>query len=119
MVIALIIYLGYQVHASGRRLIPISVLAVIAGVLFEDKRLSGKWKPFLWIALSSFVFSLPAFLPAKSETNYRFLMNPPLIHRLLKLPRIHHMLGISGRKVVRTAKIFFRTEKQIIGFRRF
>ena len=72
LMLFLIVYLGYRVHASGRRLIPISVLAVIAGVLFEGKRLSGKWTPFLWIAMGSFVFSMLAFLPAKSETSYNF-----------------------------------------------
>ena len=59
-------------HNSGRRLIPISVLAIIAGVLFESKRLSGKWMTVLLMGLGSFIFSFCAFLPGKREHIYNF-----------------------------------------------
>ena len=70
VLLLLTIYVGSHFHASGRRLIPISVLALIAGVVFESKRLADKWQPVLLTALGSFIFSFSAFLPGKSERAY-------------------------------------------------
>ncbi len=72
IVLALTIYVGYRINASGRRLIPISVIAIIAGVIFESKRLSDKWSTVLLTASVSFIFSFLAFLPGKREHNYNF-----------------------------------------------
>jgi hypothetical protein len=72
VVLSLTIYIGYRISASGRRLIPISVLAIIAGVIFEAKRLSENWSTVLLTALGSFIFSLLAFLPGKREYVYNF-----------------------------------------------
>lgn len=72
LVLALTIYIGYRINISGRRLIPISVTAIIAGVIFKGRRLSGKWSTVLLTALGSFVFSFFAFLPEKREHGYNF-----------------------------------------------
>lgn len=72
LVLALTIYVGFRVHASERRLIPISVIALIAGVIFEGKRLSDKWQTVLLTAAGSFVFSFVVFFPGKNEHNYSF-----------------------------------------------
>jgi hypothetical protein len=57
---------------SGQRLIPLSVLALLAGVIFEGKRISEKWSTLLAITLGSLVASFLAFLPGKREHNYVF-----------------------------------------------
>ena len=55
---------------ADKTLIPISVVALIAGVLFEGKRLSGKWTTLLYITLAALAFSLLTFLPGKRERVY-------------------------------------------------
>ncbi len=72
LVLALTIYVGFRMQTSERRLIPISILALVAGVIFEGKRLSDKWQTVLIIAFASFVFSFLAFFPGKNEHNYNF-----------------------------------------------
>ena len=72
LILGLTIYVSFRLHKSDRRLIPISVLALIAGVFFESKRLTEKWLPVLLTALGSFIFSFVAFLPGKREHIYNF-----------------------------------------------
>jgi hypothetical protein len=72
LVLALTIYAVYHLSISHRRLIPISVIAIIAGVIFEGKRLSDDWPTFLFTALGSFIFSFLAFIPGKREHEYNF-----------------------------------------------
>ena len=72
LIIGMTIYIGFRMNNSGRRLIPLSVLALIAGVFFESKRLTEKWLPVLFTALGSFIFSFIAFLPGKREHIYNF-----------------------------------------------
>ena len=72
LLLALTIYVGFRMQSSGRRLIPISVLALIAGVIFEGRRISDKWLTVLLTALGSFVLSFIAFLPGKREHGYNF-----------------------------------------------
>lgn len=70
--IPMLIYVVYRIYTSERHLIPVGVLAIIAGVFFEGKRLSEKWSPVIYTALGAFVFSFLAFLPGKREHNYDF-----------------------------------------------
>lgn len=72
LLLALVVFVGFRMHTSNRRLIPISVLAIIAGVIFEGKRISDKWSTVLFTALGAFTFSFLAFLPSKREHNYNF-----------------------------------------------
>lgn len=71
-VLSMTIYIGYYLNLSQRRLIPISVIAIIAGIIFEGIKLSEKWWNVLLTALCSFIFSFLAFLPIKSENGYNF-----------------------------------------------
>ncbi len=91
LILVLIIYLGYRVHASGRRLIPISVLAVIAGVLFEGKRLSGKWTPFLWIAMGSFFLACWLFCRQRAKPL-------TILRTTFKCSRTGSLLFLPGKK---------------------
>lgn len=70
LVLAVTIYVGYRISISDRRLIPISVIAMIAGAIFEGKRLSDNWSTFLQIVLGCFIFSFFAFIPGKREHHY-------------------------------------------------
>jgi hypothetical protein len=72
LLLIFVIYIISRIHASDRRLIPISVIALLAGVFLEAKRLCEKWSTFLWEALISFVFSFMAFLPGRNEHGYNF-----------------------------------------------
>ena len=72
ILIGLTVYIGFRFHNSHRRLIPISVLALIAGVIFEGRKLSDNWKIVSLKALGAFVLSFFAFLPGKNEGNYNF-----------------------------------------------
>lgn len=62
----------YRLHISHKRLIPISILALMAGLFFESKRFTDSWKPIGLKALGAFVFSFLAFFPGKREHNYDF-----------------------------------------------
>jgi hypothetical protein len=72
--IVLLLTISFTVASQtpGKRLIPISVLALIAGVLFEGKRVSEKWSTVFGITLVSLLFSLLALLPGKRESDYHF-----------------------------------------------
>jgi hypothetical protein len=71
-ILAFTIYIGYRTSISNKHLIPISVIAIIAGVIFEGKRLSDKWYIVVLIALISFILSFLAFIPGKKEYFYNF-----------------------------------------------
>lgn len=49
-----------------------SVVALIAGVVFENKKVMEKWSAVLWTALGSLIFSFFIFLPGKREQVYNF-----------------------------------------------
>lgn len=66
------IVIAIEITASDRRLIPISVIALIAGVVYESKRLTEKWKTLFYMVLGSIVFSFISFLPGKHESIYSF-----------------------------------------------
>jgi hypothetical protein len=70
--IALTVYIVFRMQSSGRQLIPISVLALIAGVIVESLRISERKMDVLGITLLSFALSFLAFLPGKHEHNYSF-----------------------------------------------
>src|SRR5688500_5993347 len=68
LLLTLVFVVGSQ--EAGKRLIPISIIALIAGVLFEGRRVSQKWSTVFWITLGSLVFSMLAFLPGRGEHDY-------------------------------------------------
>ncbi|NOU47116.1 MAG: hypothetical protein HOO86_08650 [Bacteroidales bacterium] len=72
LLLIFVFYIASRMQSTDRRLIPLSVLALLAGVFFEAKRLFEKWSTLFWVALGSFVFSFFAFLPGKHERVYIF-----------------------------------------------
>ena len=72
LILSFTIYIGYRTSISNKQLIPISVIAIIAGVIFEGIRLSDKWYIVLLTALISFILSFLAFIPGKKEYFYNF-----------------------------------------------
>lgn len=72
VLVPLIGYIFYRIFISTNRLIPISVIALIAGAIIENKRLMAKWSTVFNIALFSFVFSFLCFLPGSHESTYIF-----------------------------------------------
>jgi hypothetical protein len=70
LLLMFVFYFASRIEKSDRRLIPISVFALLAGVFFEAKRLFEKWSTLFWVALGSFVFSFLSFLPGKHEPVY-------------------------------------------------
>ena len=60
----------YRVSNTDKTLIPISILPLICGLIFEYRRICASWKYVLSTTLSSFAFSFLAFLPGKRERPY-------------------------------------------------
>ena len=71
-IIGFTIYIAYRIQTAGERLIPLSVVALIAGVVLENKKVMEKWSTVLWTALGSLIFSFFTFLPGKREQVYNF-----------------------------------------------
>ena len=69
---AFTVYIGYRASISERKLFSIDLIALIAGLLFESIRVSGKWKTVLGVFAGTYLFSLSAFLPGKSGRVYNF-----------------------------------------------
>lgn len=58
-ILFLIIYAGYDFYihkSSGTHLVSLQVLALIAGVIFESRRMSNKWTTSVLIGIFSFIF---------------------------------------------------------------
>jgi hypothetical protein len=70
--LALTIYIGYRASISDRNLFSVSLLALIAGLLFESFRVSDSWKSVIYIFIGAYFFSFINFLPGKREYNYNF-----------------------------------------------
>lgn len=62
-----IIFRGFQ---SSKNLISITVIPLILGIVFENKRLSASWKEILYKIMLSLTLSLFVFAPGKKETTY-------------------------------------------------
>jgi len=62
--------LAWRAYASHRLLIPLSLFALLAGIMYEYRRIAEKWSTVLWAALGAFAASFLAFLPGKHERNY-------------------------------------------------
>lgn len=60
----------YHVVNPSGRLIPLSIIALIAGVILESKLLSEKWSVVLNIFLLSFLLSFMSFMPGENEEPY-------------------------------------------------
>lgn len=63
------IFITFRIQTSPHHLIPLSVVALLAGLFFEAKRLFEKWSTLFGVTLGSLVFSFISFLPGKDEYN--------------------------------------------------
>jgi len=61
------LYLGYRISTTDKILIPVSVFALIAGLFFEARRVTGSWLTFIGTVLLSFILSFFAFLPGEGD----------------------------------------------------
>lgn len=68
----LLFYISYRMYITERILISTSIFALIAGAVFEAKRITEKWWIVISTTLISFFLSFLAFLPGKREHNYNF-----------------------------------------------
>ena len=68
----LLFFISHRMYITERILIPISIFALIAGAVFEAKRITEKWWIVISTTLISFFLSFLAFLPGKREHNYNF-----------------------------------------------
>ncbi len=57
---------------EGKTLLPVSLLALVAGLLVEFWRITGNWHTVLWTALGAYASSFLAFMPGKREQHYSF-----------------------------------------------
>lgn len=70
VLIPLTIAILYYIHKSYQRLIPLSVILIIAGAVIENKRVTQKWSTTFITALISYVLSFISFFPGKHEYHY-------------------------------------------------
>jgi hypothetical protein len=76
ILVPLTIFIIYRISISDKRIVPISILAIIIGVIAENKRLTPKWSTVLYLVVFSFVLSffcfIPGIIPGKRDANYVF-----------------------------------------------
>lgn len=63
-------YLIYRIGASNRSLISITMLPVLAGLVYENRRLGSSWGNIGLKSLGAFFLSFLAFIPFKKEHDY-------------------------------------------------
>ncbi len=63
-------YLIYRIGASNRSLISITMLPVLAGLIYENRRLGSSWGKIGLKSLGAFFLSFLAFIPFKREYDY-------------------------------------------------
>lgn len=63
-------YLIYRIGASNRSLISVTMLPVLAGLVYENRRLGSSWGKIGLKSLGAFFLSFLAFIPFKREYDY-------------------------------------------------
>ncbi len=66
------LFILYKIIISNQKLVPISVIALIAGILFEVKNITNSWRKVFGSALISLALSFFSFIPGKGERIYNF-----------------------------------------------
>ncbi len=59
-----------EASEAQRVLLPVSILAFLAGAMLEYRRISGRWHTVRWTLLGAYGASFFAFLPGKNESPY-------------------------------------------------
>ena len=65
-------YVFYRTYQSKNTLISLTIIPVVLGIIFENKRLSSDWKSISLKIFGALLFSVLAFFPGKREQNYSF-----------------------------------------------
>jgi len=65
-----IAYAVFSLRSSQNTTISISCFALLAGVIYEHKKLCTKWATVIYTVLGAFALSFSAFLPGKREHSY-------------------------------------------------
>ncbi|CAN5670561.1 hypothetical protein BH11BAC3_BH11BAC3_03440 [soil metagenome] len=66
------VYLVQRANSSDRKILHLSFLALLLGLVLEFRRISEKWTTVLWTAFGAFVLSFLSFMKGKSEKVYNF-----------------------------------------------
>lgn len=64
------IALVYRISQSNESLIPLSIIPLLAGLIFEFRMISQKWETVRFTFLSAYLLSFFVFLPFKREHTY-------------------------------------------------
>jgi hypothetical protein len=67
--------LGFKIYKSEKTLIPLSIIPLICGLIYEYKRISGSWGNVKSTFAISYLLSFFIFLPGKHEYNYNIDLN--------------------------------------------
>ena len=94
------LYIGYRVYTTEKILIPVSVLALLAGLFYEYKRISETRGIFLVTCLLAFILSFFAFIPGKHETNYILENHIELWPFIFCIFFILFAIGFAGNKII-------------------
>ncbi len=93
-----------RAQASAHLLLPASILALVAGLFVEYRRITRRWTTVIWTALIALGCSYLVFLPGKHERVYNveghiqiwpyffcffFLLIAIIEHKKLVTPRLH------------------------------
>ncbi|MEK7672784.1 MAG: hypothetical protein AAB373_02780 [Patescibacteria group bacterium] len=65
-------YIGYRLYVAEKLLIPLSILAILLGLMLEYRRITKSWKTVFETTLIAYLMSLLAFAKGKNEGNYDF-----------------------------------------------
>ncbi|HOY04499.1 MAG TPA: hypothetical protein PLO67_03790 [Saprospiraceae bacterium] len=71
-VLLLIVFAMAWSGISIGRLLPLQMLAMLAGLVFEFKKVAKKWTSILLVAMVALVLSFFSFLPGRREHEYHF-----------------------------------------------
>lgn len=70
VLLAVLVFFTYKSQGGYHQIIPISIIALITGVIFEYRSISGKWIKVFWHSVIALLLSLFIFLPFKREHVY-------------------------------------------------
>lgn len=66
------IFKAHHLKSENLKIFPLSFFALLAGIIYENFHISGKWSNVFYTALFSFILSFLAFIPGKHENIYNF-----------------------------------------------
>jgi hypothetical protein len=98
--ISLLIYGIIRMEHSQKPIIPISIIALISGIIYESKRISKNWAIVFYFILGSCGFSFFTFMPGKNEYIYNFESHLEIGTYAFILTFIIINISFNGEKVI-------------------